>query len=205
MSEPVSHRALLTHPQVMAAAIKAHARARPSPWIYTVVLLAALVLAVWAGHLLGFQLVQELPFEWMFAVGVYVPTVVPALLAFAGVALAGWFYNALARRTYLRQFKALGIPLEIDALFEILPDELRLTTDRIVIAPKWAAVDTVENGAAGWVISADHLTFLVPHDSFAGKDAERAFVAALVAHLTEAARARSAEAVAFAADSALRG
>jgi hypothetical protein len=203
MSEPVSHRAQLTHPRVMAAAIKAHARGRPSVRIYFVVLLAILVVAVWSGHLLAFQFVQQMPFEWMFAVGVYMPTLVVALMAVIAASLAGAFYNAIVNRAYLRKFKVLGIPLEIDALYEILPDELRLTTDRIVIAPKWAAVDTVENGAAGWVISADHLTFLVPHDSFADKDAERAFVAALVAHLTEAARERSAEAVAFAAESAL--
>ena len=60
-------------------------------------------------------------------------------------------------------------------------------------------MDTVEWVGTGWALSADHLTFLLPRDSFADRDAERAFVAALLEKLTPEARERSPKAVGFAA------
>src|SRR5690606_11148354 len=70
--------------------------------------------------------------------------------------------------------------------------------ERIVIFPGWQAIDRVERHALGWVLSADQLTFLVPGASFAGSEAEQAFVAALVERLPADARDRSPEAVALA-------
>ena len=101
------------------------------------------------------------------------------------------------RRSYLRNFTRLGIPTEIDALFEILPEGLRLSTERITIFPRWEAIDRIERHRFGWVLSADQLTYLIPHKDFADQDAERAFIGALVEKLTPQARERSKEAVEF--------
>ena len=49
------------------------------------------------------------------------------------------------------------------------------------------------------MLSADQLTYLIPHDSFVDEAGERTFIAALVEKLTPVARERSKEAVAFAA------
>ncbi len=201
MNEPPVHRATLRHRQVLAAAMASRSRSVSLPWL-SIGLFLGLVGAVWAGHILSFWLVQRLPFAWMFAIGQYLPTVVPAFLAFVVVVLVSSLQSRAISRAYLGNFDRLGIPREIEAQFEVLPDGLRLSTDRITIFPRWHAVDTVERGSEGWVISADHLTFLVPGDSFADQAAERAFVAAVVSHLTAEAAERSADAVAFAAGAA---
>lgn len=200
MEAALSHHALIRHDEVMKASMAARSRAI-SGTMLSLLLGAGLIAAVWAGPLAAFWFVQRLPFEVMFAIGPSLPTVITALFALIAVLLVGSIQNRALRRAYLKNFARLDIPTEIEALFEILPEGLRLTTDRITIFPKWHAVDTVEQADSGWVLSADHLTFLVPQDGFADKDAERAFLAALVESLTEEARARSPAAVAFAAGS----
>jgi hypothetical protein len=197
MTAPLEHRATLSHRRVMAAAMSARSRTLPVHWL-SAGLFAGLLAAVWLGGLVTFWAVQQLPFEWMFAIGVYLPTLITALLAYLVVALVASVQDRVIRRAYLANFGRLGIPEEIEARFEILPEGMPVTTARITIFPRWEAVDTVERGADGWVLSADHLTFLIPHDSFADEAAARTFVAAIVEHLTEAARERSPEAVAFA-------
>lgn len=198
MNDPVSHRALLSHDRVMAAAIAAKARSMPSRWWYYLALILALSLAIWLGHFAAFMVIQRLPFDWMFAIGRYVPVVVPALVGLCAVIVVDAIFQRLAQRAYLRNFDRLDIPRTIEATFEILPAGLRVTTPRITILPKWATIDTVERVDDGWVISADQLTFLAPHGSFAGPEDERRFVRALVAPLGDAARKRSPMAVAFA-------
>jgi len=199
MAAPLQHTALLKHDEVMKASMASRSRAISVHWLM-LMLGAGLIAAVELGHLFAFWFVQQLPFEVMFAIGPSLPTVVPALFALIVVILVGSIQNWAVRRAYLKNFTRLEIPTEIEATFEILPEGLKLSTDRITIFPKWAAVDTVEWVGTGWALSADHLTFLLPRDSFADRDAERAFLAALLEHLTPEARERSPKAVAFASD-----
>ena len=197
MDATPSHRALLRHADVMRASMAARSRAISANWLLAM-LMVGLAVAVWAGHLFAFSFVQQLPFPVMFAIGTYLPTIVPALFAFVVVVLVGSIQNWAVRRAYLSNFKRLDIPAEIDALFEIEAEGLRVSTERITIFPKWGAVDSVEHHALGWVLSADQLTFLIPRDSFADEAAERAFLAALVGRLTDETRERSHRAVTFA-------
>jgi len=199
VSEPISHRAMLSHSQVMAAALESQARRQLSTWWYFAGVGIALAAAMWASGPLAFLLVQRMPFEWMFAVGIYLPTILMALFGLLGIVLVTWAYSHAVRRKLLREFARAGIPLEIEGLYEILPEGLRLTTDRIQIFPRWEAVDTIERVGAGWTLSADQLTFFLPAESFADEDTQRAFVAAILSHMTEPARARSRKAVEFAA------
>ena len=201
MTAPLEHRATLSHRRVMAAAMAARSRAISVYWL-ALLLAVGLVLAIEWGHLFAFWFVQQLPFTVMFAIGPTLPTTIPALFALVVVILVGSVQNWAIRRAYLKNFKRLAIPTEIEATFEILPEGLRLSTDRITIFPKWSAVDTVEWAVSGWVLSADQLTFLVPRASFTDKNAERAFVAAVLERLTPEARERSPKAVKFAASSA---
>jgi hypothetical protein len=62
----------------------------------------------------------------------------------------------------------------------------------------WAGVSEVAPARRHWLILANMAAHCVPRGCFADVAAERAFVAAIVARLPEAARARSPEAVAFA-------
>lgn len=194
----VSHRAALTHERVMAASIAAQSRPLPSIWWKILALLAALAIAIWLGHLNAFYLVQAMPFNWMFRLGPYMPIIVPAMLCLAAVLIVEAAFQWIARRAYLKAFDRVAIPRGIDATYEILPEGLKLSTSRITIFPKWEVIDTVEEVGDGWAISADHLTFFIPHDSFPGPETEREFMRALIAPLGELARSRSPFAVAFA-------
>jgi hypothetical protein len=98
----------------------------------------------------------------------------------------------------LSEFTRLGIPLEREGTYEILPEGLRLTTDRIEIFPRWEAIDTIERVKFGWALSADQLTFLIPEKSFAEKAELRTFLAAILSRMSDAARERSSTAVEFA-------
>ena len=198
MDAAIAHRALLKHDEVMKASMAARSRT-VSVWWVALLLAVGLILAIELGHSFAFWFVQRLPFEAMFAIGPSLPTTIPALFALVAVILVGIAQNWAVRRAYLKNFQRLSIPTEIEATFEILPEGLRLSTDRISIFPKWRAVDTIESGDTGWVLSADQLTFLIPRESFANRDAERAFIAALVDRLMPEARERSPAAVKFAA------
>lgn len=198
MSEPIVHRAVLKHRQVLAAAMAARSRPLSLYWLVAG-LIVGLLLAVEAGHLVAFWLVQQLSFGWMFALGPYLPTFVAALFAYLVVVMVSWVQNRAIGRAYLRNFTRLGIPLEVDALYEVLPDGLRLTTDRSTIFQRWHSIDTVERVPQGWVVSADQLTFLLPGESFTDEAAERAVIAAILEKLSEPALERSRAAAAFAA------
>ena len=200
MDAAPAHRALLKHDEVMKASMAARSRAISVNWLLFM-LVVGLLLAVEAAHWFAFWFVQQLPFEVMFAIGTSLPTVITALFALVVVVFVGRVQNWAVRRAYLKNFKGLAIPTEVEATFEILPEGLRLSTDRITIFPRWHAVDTVEWAGSGWVLSADHLTFLLPRASFADREAERAFVAALLDKLTPEAREGSQRASAFAAGS----
>ena len=198
MSEPIVHRAVLKHRQVLAAAMAARSRPLSLYWLVAG-LIVGLLLAVEAGHLVAFWLVQQLSFGWMFALGPYLPTFVAALFAYLVVVMVSWVQNRAIGRAYLRNFTRLGIPLEVDALYEVLPDGLRLTTDRSTIIQRWHSIDTVERVPQGWVVSADQLTFLLPRESFTDEAVERAVIAAILEMLSEPALERSRAAAAFAA------
>ena len=198
MIEPIVHRAVLKHRQVLAAALAARSRPLSLYWLVAG-LIVGLLLAVEAGHLVAFWLVQQLSFGWMFALGPYLPTFVAALFAYLVVVMVSWVQNRAIGRAYLRNFTQLGIPLEVDALYEVLPDGLRLTTDRSTIIQRWHSIDTVERVPQGWVVSADQLTFLLPRESFTDEAVERAVIAAILEKLSEPALERSRAAAAFAA------
>lgn len=195
MAAPIQHRAVLRHDEVIQASMASRSRPVSVTWVF-VLLFAGLVAAVEASSWVAFWFVQQLPFSVMFAIGTWIPTIVTVLFAFLVSVLAGSIQTWAVRRSYLRNFAALGIPREIDALFEILPEGLRLSTERLTLFPTWQSIDRVERHELGWALSADHLTYLVPHESFADGEAERAFVAAIVEHLSSEARGRSPEAVA---------
>lgn len=199
MSEATAHPVLLSHDQVMSAATASRARQQLSVLWYFAGVGLALVVASGLSGPLAFALVQQMPVSWMFAIGPYLPTMLLALIGLAGIGLATSAYSHAVRRKLLREFAHLGIPLEREGLYEILPEGLRLTTDRIQIFPRWEAIDTLERVKFGWALSADQLTFLLPSQSFTDEAGERAFIAAILAHMSEAARERSRMAVQFAA------
>jgi hypothetical protein len=197
MAAPIQHRARFSYPRTAAAVAETLGRDRRFELFYACLVAALIYFGIWAGHLLAFWLAQQMPFELIFVVGPDLPTMVPALLAFVGLLIAGWVHRAYDHRRVRRNFAVHEIPLEFDALYELLPDELRMSSGRVAIAHKWAAVDLIAKATDGWIISANCLTCLIPRDSFADEATEREFVTSVLAHMTDAARQNSAEAIAF--------
>lgn len=189
---------ILKHREVMAAAIASSSRAKGGGIWFTLFLFAALYVALWLGGFLTFWGVQQLPFAVMFAIGPWLPDIVTAVLCLVAVKLALDFEQRRAGRAYLKRLAAIGSPLERPGTYEVTPEALVLTTERMVLAPRWHAIDTLERGADGWVLSADQLHFLIPFAAFPEEDAQRPLLAAITARMTPEARARSREAVEFA-------
>jgi hypothetical protein len=200
---PPPQRVLLKHREVLEAALNSRSRATGGGFWFSLILFGLLCLAIWAGHLLAFWLVQQLPFPVMFAAGPYVPVVVPAFLALVAVKLALDIEQARVARSYLAGLAAAGAPLEREGWYEVTAEALVLTTERMTLAPAWHAIDRVERGAKGWVLSGDQLHFLIPFADFATPEAERDLLAAITARMTAEARARSRDAVEFAAGEAV--
>ena len=189
---------VLKHEQVMAAALASNSRGRGGGLWFTLALTASLCLAIWLGGLLTFWGVQQLPFPVMFAIGTWLSLLVPAMLCVVAVKLMLDFEQRRAGRAYLARLAAIGSPLERTGTYAVTPEALVLTTERMVIAPRWHAIDTLERGADGWVLSADQLHFLIPFAAFASEPAQRLLLAAITARMTPEARARSRDAVEFA-------
>lgn len=195
---PPPQQVLLRHSEVMGAALRSSSRVRGGGTWFTAILLVLLCLAVWAGHLATFWLVQRLPFAAMFALGPYLPVVIPALFALFCLKLAIDVEQWRAQRAYLSVLAARGIPLERTGTYHVTAEALVLRTERIDLSPRWEAIDQVERGAKGWVISADQLHLLIPFADFADPETERGLLAAITARMTPDARTRSREAIEFA-------
>ena len=186
-----SIKARLSHKRVIAAALASGGRQRLSVWWLILLFFAANALAIWQGYLAAFYLVQYLAFDYMYRFGATVQIFLPAVLATLLCFIALAFFEAEARRRYLRSMTDVGVPPEREVTYEIRTDGLMLTSDKIDIFPKWSAIDTVEKLGKDWVLQAEQLTFLIPHDSFASADEEHEFMDALRSHLPQAALDRS--------------
>jgi hypothetical protein len=203
-SLPPPQKVVLRHSEIMAAAIASNSRAGGSNAWFGLALFVLLCTAIWLGHLTAFWLVQQLPIEAMFTLGPYLPVVIPAALTLIAVQFALDIERRRAGRAYRRSLSAVGAPLEREGVYEVTEEAFVLRTDRMVLAPRWSAIDTVERGRAGWVLSADQLHFLIPYADFPSIDAQRPLLAAITARLTPEARTRSREAVAFAESGSAR-
>ena len=191
MSEVPSVSSRLSHRKVMGAAMASRGRRRLSSyWLYLLFFIA-IAIAVWQGYIAAFLLAQRLSFDWMFAIGTWLPILMPALLGMALCILALALYEGLSQRRYLRSMRDAGVPMDRDVVYEIHPEGLKLVSDRIVIFPMWDAIDFVEKIGDDWVLQAEQLTFLIPGDSFADEAAEREFLTALAGHLSAETLSRS--------------
>jgi hypothetical protein len=197
-SFPPPQKVILRHSEVMAAAMASNSRIRGGGTWFSLILFALLCAAIWLGSLFSFWFVQQLSFEAMFAIGTYLPTVIPGFFALVAAKIAIDIEQRRANRAYLRTLDAIGAPLEREGVYEVTEEALVLSTERMVLAPRWAAIDTIERGEKGWVISADQLHFLIPYADFPSVDAQRPLLAAITERMTPEARARSRDAVDFA-------
>ena len=181
----------LAHDQVIAAAMASKGRGRLSGWWLYPILFGANLIGVWQGGLAAFYIVQHLPFETMYRFGGAIVIVLPALLCMALSILALALFEAIGRRIFLKSMATAGVPMEVDAAYEIHLAGLRLVSDRIDIFPRWHAIDTVTKFGKSWVLQAEQLTFLIPGNSFVDAAEELEFMSDLRARLSAEALDRS--------------
>ena len=125
---------------------------------------------------------------------------------FAGIAI-GWAagaaaYLLIARPLTVARFRSRMakkgfsefLPLEL----EVAPDALHYRLGEIRQSASWSAVSEVFENRGYWIFLAQSAPFFAPKRFFESPAAEKAFLAAALAHMSPDARARSRKAAAYA-------
>ena len=195
---PPSVTALIRFDRMNAAAAWRQSRLQVSVWWLAAGAFAVYVVTLTISGPLAFLLVQRLPFDIMFAIGTWIPGMMMWGIGLTLLGLVSWQWLAACRRKQLRYFDHAGIPREAESLYELRPDGLRMVSNGMEIVTAWPSIIAVERFGQDWIASANRLFFLIPCDGFSGKAEERAFIGDMLSRLTDAARARSPEAIRFA-------
>jgi hypothetical protein len=150
-----------------------------------------------AGIFLGTLIVITVPIAFIWG-GWLVPTWLPVQAAQLILAIVGWGAGlSLAQRRHRQKFVAgirrRGTPDRVMAGYTVTDAGLCITTERVQYRIAWEAILEIVPST----------TFLVPHDAFADEADQRAFLGEILARIRPEARARSAEALAFANQGAL--
>ncbi len=122
-------------------------------------------------------------------------------------AAVGWVCGAILYALTARRFTMMlfrrrlvekGSPLNLPLGMEIAPDTLRYDVGDVQHIAKWSCVSELFRSHGYWIFLVQASPWIAPKRFFADGDAERAFIKDALAHMNEAARARSRVAVAFA-------
>jgi len=126
----------------------------------------------------------------------------PVLGLLVGYVCGAAVYLLLARRLTVARFRkrltAKGSPLNLSLRMEITQDALVYEVGDILKAAKWPCVSELFDNHGYWIFLAQSSPYFAPKRFFADREAERAFIKEALAHMNEAARSRSRDAVAFA-------
>jgi hypothetical protein len=121
-----------------------------------------------------------------------------AVATWLALVLLGRMLTAWGRRSRRRRWLAWGFPLETPVTYEVGRDGLVRQHSRRKDWADWPAVTDVIPTRDYWVLLAAGQPLYVPRRLFADGVAEREFIEATFAYLSEPARQRSAEALAVA-------
>jgi hypothetical protein len=120
-----------------------------------------------------------------------------------GVACAFIAYWGIANRFALKRFRtemvARGLPAEFPVEMALTPETLTYHVGDVQHIAKWSAVTEIFASRGFWLFMVDSAAWALPGRLFADKAAERAFIAAALEHLSDAARERSRSARALVA------
>ena len=179
------------HDQIHKAAIWRQSRLQAPFWLLLVSVVAVIGAAIYLSGPLAFLLVQQLSFETMFAIGVFIPSFVMWALGLIGLALVVRLWLSASRRKQLRHFESVGFSQHSTSHYRVEPLGLRTKTDGMDILSAWNAIQSVDRHGDAWVVFVERLFFLIPSAAFADRDAETAFIAAILDRMPQAARDRS--------------
>ena len=110
-------------------------------------------------------------------------------------------YALFARRIMISRFRsrlaARGVPLDMPLQLEITGDGLLYTVGAVEQKAPWSVVTDVFRGRGYWVFMVQASPWFLPARFFDDPRSERAFLASALDRMSEGARSRSREAVAF--------
>jgi hypothetical protein len=126
-----------------------------------------------------------------------------AILAGCAGAVIGilFFYRPLLRGLAIRRFRktltSKGVPLDMPVRLEIAPETFAYEIADVRMSAKWSAVSEVFHAKGWWIFMVQSDPWFAA-DRFFASDAEaRVFLGEALSHMSEAARARSGDAVKF--------
>ena len=126
-----------------------------------------------------------------------VPWIGGAAGYFVGVVAYVLSCRHVAVARYRRRFASRGMPLELRLRLEVTPEALVYEIGAIRNIVGWSAVTELFAKKNYWIFIAQGSALFAPKRFFASSEAEKAFLAAALARMNEAARVRSPDAVKF--------
>lgn len=124
----------------------------------------------------------------------FLPAYLAALFTLGIPAMRRVFANL-----YRSGFAARGQSLTLEQRISIADDALHYDLGLMRSASDWPAVTELFAAGKYWIFLAQGSSLVIPKRYFANEDAERQFIRDGLSHMDDAARVRSAKAVAFAA------
>jgi len=110
-------------------------------------------------------------------------------------------YRPVAQRWVVWRFRhrltGTGTPLDMPAAMAITPEALAYTVADIEKRGKWAAVSELFHAKGYWIFMVQSEPWFAPDHFFANDADKRTFLREALSHMSEAARARSGDAVKF--------
>ena len=174
-------------------------RQRGSAYVFYLILVALMIGGMVAGVTITFAVFLVLDFakihhDWdVGSVSMWVGW----FGMFVGVIL----YQRICKRLTVARFRnrliQKGTTPELPLGMEIAPEDLLYDVGDVKHVAKWSCVSEVFPSHGYWIFL-ESSPYFAPKRFFANVDGERAFLKDALAHMSEAARGRSKEAVAFA-------
>lgn len=152
--------------------------------IYTVLLIVMLGTGISAG---------------VWVSGSWIAAIVTAEFTFVGLVIGGLIIRRLIASSLRRALVQRGIAVEQQVTFRITADTLVYEQKDFMTTANWSCVTDMYRTRKYWVFLVQSSAFVLPRRFFATSEAERDFIAKAIAHMTDAARARSPDAAKIAA------
>ena len=115
----------------------------------------------------------------------------------AGLVIYNRWSKVLIVWRYRKTLMARGVPPEVAIRWELTPEEIVYQAGALTTRAPWRAVSEIFPEKGWWIVMAQGTALFAADRFFADDVARRAFVADVLSHLSEEAKARSASAVKF--------
>lgn len=117
--------------------------------------------------------------------------------AIAGLLAGAAAVQALSGPTTRKALAARGQAYEQPLTFRLTPDAIAYDLADLTMTARWSCVTDVYATSKYWVFLVQSSAMVLPRRFFSTREAERAFMAEAVSRMSDAARARSPDAVRF--------